>query len=53
MPIILGILAKIAEKVIQDKKQEEEVEKEREYDYISIGVIIVCEIYSIVNIYVD
>ena len=53
MPIILGILAKIAEKVIQDKKQEEEVEKEREYDYISIGVIIVCEIYSIVNIFVD
>lgn len=45
MPITLFILQKIAEKMFPDQ--------EKEYGYISLGMLIVSSIYSFVNIFMD
>lgn len=45
MPVFFFILEKIAEKLVPDQ--------EKEYGYLSMGVTIVCWIYSFVNIFTD
>lgn len=54
VPIILGMLGKMADRLNQKNLEKGEEEKEEEeYSYIAIGLIIICGIYSFVNIFTD